>query len=464
MKKILLSVLLFSSLTTYGQNGITFSVEKLSHPQDILKEESDKAIWEKLIILSASTDRDSVDKKKMPEVPFNIIAQSKTPSSMVYLGSNPFFSGMYKAYAQHRPFVLSPDMVWLLIEQGFARHVNANGEKMRHYFVQHSGKLSLVVSGNGMNLNDPNIHWEEIFPQFTKQIGAFTGDELMNLLSADFSTTTSIEKVASQITIMEAMKPYFNFIVSFAGCGIPEITLTGTPEDWQKVLSKTKQLSQYDLQWWTQELEPLLKEFVRASKGHVNKHFWRRMFRYHTKKVYGNPRIIDGWIVKFFPYDKEGKRNDLKKLIRTDKLPEEMVKVDMQCLEEGGKTTPLELWAGFVGVEQNRENFTLKPIIGWMIRKKDMKYEIIKQKLEEENSGLLGIEIKVSEVPDAILEMKEIERLAIDFMNQIIIPDKLGKVKIKTMYLIGKTNEEEIKRIKALFPNTELWINRELIK
>lgn len=46
---------------------------------------------------------------------------------------------MYQAYADHRPFVLSPDMIWLLISQGFARHINANQESMRNELVDFSG-------------------------------------------------------------------------------------------------------------------------------------------------------------------------------------------------------------------------------------------------------------------------------------------------------------------------------------
>ena len=30
--------------------------------------------------------------------------------------------------------------------------------------------------------------------------------------------------------------------------------------------------------------------------------------------------------------------------------------------------TPLELWVGFLGLEQNMENFALTPKIGWMIK------------------------------------------------------------------------------------------------
>lgn len=115
-------------------------------------------------------------------------------------------------------------MIWLLISQGFARHINANQESMRNDLVDFSGKLSLIVRED-KKLEDPTLSWEEIFPQFTKQISQYAGNHLTELLTCNFSTTTSLEKVASEITIMEAVKPYFEFIIIRIVCGIPKITL-----------------------------------------------------------------------------------------------------------------------------------------------------------------------------------------------------------------------------------------------
>lgn len=100
---------------------------------------------------------------------------------------------MHLAYAEHRPFILSPDMIWLLISQGFAQHINANKEEMRSYFVDYSGKLSLTAQSEKA-LNDPDLVWEEIFPQFTEQIKKNVGDNLVELLTCNFSTTTLLEK------------------------------------------------------------------------------------------------------------------------------------------------------------------------------------------------------------------------------------------------------------------------------
>ena len=264
---------------------------------------------------------------------------------------------------------------------------------------------------------------------------------------------------------MESVKPYFEFIVIRIVCGIPEITLEGTPEDWEKVLSKAKSLKGYKLEWWISELEPLLKEFVKASKGEINKGFWRNMFKYHSQEKYGAPNMIDGWIVKFFPYDKKGQRNNLKQLEGTDSLPDEIVKVDLKYQEVYNNTvteTPLELWAGFVGLEQNKRNFALRPQISWMIRKKDLTNNKVKNKLMADAQGTgfgRGISIRVKEFPSVLLELTEIKKLEIRFINQIDIPDEISKIKIKHLELFGKISKEGIERIKRLLPDSDIKIN-----
>ena len=463
MKKAVLILLIFLPLSVFAQNGLTFQIENLSKPEKLLRLNSYEDIYKRLILSDVSMSSYSVERENI-NFPFNIVAKSQLPDSLVTFGYyHSFFNGMYQAYADHRPFVLSPDMIWLLISQGFARHVNANAENLRHYFVDFSGRVSLIVSTNEIKLDNPNSPWEKVFPEFTKQIAEHTGSELINLLSSDFTTTTSVEKIASEITIMEAMKPYFEFILVYTICGIPEITLQGTPEDWQKILDKTKQLRKYDLAWWTDELETILEELVQASKGKINKRFWRNMFKYHSKRKYGAPKIIDGWIVKFFPYDKDGKRNNLRNLTSfiSDNLPEEIVKVDLEYIDsETGITTPLELWAGFVGLEQNSENFALTPKIGWMIRKKDIDNIGLIQSLESQNSW---ISIRVKEFPIELLSLKEIENIEIEFLDEIIIPDEFASIKVKSLTLTGRINQKGIERLVKLFPDSRIVINGKLV-
>lgn len=464
----ILITLLGITINVFGQQEVKFKVEELSKPEKLLINRDYNDLYKWLILSDVNMYPYEIEKDSI-DFPFNIIAKSEAPDSLVFFGYHSFFNGMYQAYADHRPFVISPDMIWLLISQGFARHVSANSELLRKDFVDFDGRLSLVVRNDNLTLNSPANLWESIFPEFTKQIAEHTGTDLINVLTSDFSTTTYVEKIASEITIMEAMEPYFEFIVIRIVCGIPEITLKGTTEDWQKIYDKAKKLEKYDLKWWTVEIEPILKEFIKTSKGEIDKKFWRNMFKYHSQKQYGAPKIIDGWIVKFFPYDKDGKRNNLKQLEGGGNLPEEIVKVDLKYIESFGdstQTTPLELWAGFIGLEQNSSDFTLMPKIGWMIRKKDTDNFGLKHQFEKQaNEDFMGsgISIRVQEIPSAIFELKEIKNLEISFTDSILIPDKLKEIKIEKLKLSGKIDKSEIERISKMFPDTELIINSEKI-
>ena len=465
VKIVIKIILLCISINAFGQNGITFKVEKLSKPDNLLSVRQQDDIYKILILKDANLSKRDIEQNGI-DFKYNIIATSENHDSLVNFQYSSFFYGMYQAYADHRPFVLSPDMIWLLISQGFSRHINANSGKLRPHFVNFSGEQTLIVESNTSPITNPD-NWEEIISQFIKQISEYTGEELTQILSSDFSTTTPVERIASEITIMEAMKPYFEYIVIRIVCGIPEITLQGTTEDWQKVLDKTKQLAKYDLEWWTSELEPLLKEFVNASQGKIDKKFWQNMFKYHSQKQYGAPNIIDGWIVKFFPYDRDGKRNNLKELIGDNHLPDEIVKVDVKYIQTDGvhtEETMLELWSGFIGLKQNPRNFALTPKIGWMVKQKDTEEQSVLQKLETENipsgsSSLKGISIQITEVPSALKKLNEIYSLTLHFKGDVFIPDWLKDRKIGKLNIRGEITQTEIDKIVQWFPNTDLQIN-----
>lgn len=463
--------ILFASLlvstSLWGQQGFTFKIDDLSAPEALLEMRTPAVIYEDLLLSDLGKARWEIERDSVP-LPFNILSMSALPDSLVNIGYQSFFQGVYRAYAQHRPLVLSPDMIWLLIAQGFSQHVNAHAEELRHLFVEHSGKLSLVVRDDRIDIYDPQAPWEGLFPAFADSIAKYTGTELVEALTADFTTTTPVTRIASQITLMKAVESYFEYIHIARVCGIPEITLLGTSHDWQQLLDKTRFLSRYDLAWWTDELLPVLQEFVDASNGKVNLRFWRDIVQRHSSGMLrcgGGGRYrsyYDGWFIKFYPYDKDGKRLDLKRLDYRVKLPDEIVKVDMKSIlhypDGHSETIPLELWAGFVGLSQDRATFTLKPEIGWMIRKKDT--AALDAQLERDTDS--EIYIRVRTVPSGILSLEKINSLRIDFIDRIAIPDELAAVEIGHLNVSGKISQAEIQRLIALFPDTELYINDEM--
>ena len=464
MRNFCLACCLLFAFCSNAQKGITFNIEKLTPPERLLEENSDTNIYKRLLQSDIATGTIPVMTNQVNTLA-DWVAHYKATAPLVNFGYHSFFDGMYHAYAEHRPVVLSPDMIWLLISQGFAHHVNNNAEALRKYFVKHDGRVSLIVQDDRIRLNDPESPWQDVFPAFTQQIENYTGKALINALTADFTTTTPVTRMASQITIMDAMKQYFEYIVLRIGCGIPQITLQGTPADWQKVLDKTRALKKYELDWWLSGVEPLLQEFVNASKGKVNTEFWRNMFKYHDLKGIYKSKTIDGWFVKFFPYNKEGKRNNLDSLPGSAGLPDEIVKVDLRylVLDDAGnikEDAPLELWAGFLGLRQNKTNYALTPEIGWLIRRKDTLPDAsLMNRLQHEKDNDFGIEIRVNDVPKEILQIDRIKKLSIQFTDRIKIPEAMGKIQIEHLVLNGKISDQEEKRIFALFPKTHVLIN-----
>jgi hypothetical protein len=49
---------------------------------------------------------------------------------------HPFAAAVYCAFVQHRPLILTPDVVWLTIAQGFAQHVNTHSARFRRRLVR----------------------------------------------------------------------------------------------------------------------------------------------------------------------------------------------------------------------------------------------------------------------------------------------------------------------------------------
>lgn len=289
--------------------------------------------------------------------------------SLVASYYHPFVYAAQMAYAQHRPLRLSPDMIWMLMAQGFARHVDLNAEKLRSYFVDFQGKRQIDVEMNSFEKGSDRNDWESLFPQFQEKIGRYTGKELGDLIDARFSTSSPVEQNAFRISLMDAMSDYFEYSVTVL-CGIPEITLEGTPEDWELLEQKNRELGKYDLDWWTNALAPILHQFTEASKGRADAAFWDDFYKVRVVDlVCTEGEELNGWLIKFFPYiGKE--RNPVFETpdfsISPSALGDGPAKVDF-LLNDLGKMYQMEFVSGFVGVAQDPATLALRPEISWAV-------------------------------------------------------------------------------------------------
>ncbi|MBQ7898760.1 MAG: DUF4419 domain-containing protein [Bacteroidales bacterium] len=76
-------------------------------------------------------------------------------------------------YANHRPIVLSPDAIWLLISQSFSYHVNTNSDELRPMFLGHDGKSELTIRSS-TDLLSEGADRDAILDMFSAKIASHT--------------------------------------------------------------------------------------------------------------------------------------------------------------------------------------------------------------------------------------------------------------------------------------------------
>ncbi len=300
---------------------------------------------------------------------------------------HPLLLAVHRAFAEHRPLRLTPDVVWLTIAQGFAQHVFNCGEALRERFVRHTGRRLLKQEVLRLKTLDD---WAEAIEGFSNALAEEVGPGLRNLITCNFSTASPASRIASQIVFMGAMRRYVAYEMMCI-CGIPRITLCGTPSDWQAIEERTRVIAEYHLDWWTSALQPTLAEFTASVRGEPSKSFWQSIYK--PKEAYGGD-VITGWITDFFPYlvgDRNlppSKRNPnlgiaprKRKGLAPGRFPRGLTTVPLQVSEER-ESRAVDLVAGFSGVQQDPD-LSLEPAIAWGVFEADA-LELVIQAIEKD--------------------------------------------------------------------------------
>jgi len=430
--------------------SITFNIEDLEPPGELLEEKPLSKVLEQFAAKIESSSRVGYD--------------------LVPMGYHPFLYSMYRAYAEHRPFVLSPDMIWLVICQGFSHHINFNAHKEHHLFPNLKKKQVLTITSEAIKLGETTSQWGDAAHCLTEQLAKYIDQQLIDALRADFSTTSSVERIASEITILDTFKAYFEYQVVYMICGIPQITLEGEPNDWYKIITKLEHLTKFGLDDWVNDLKPIIQEIAHTSEGQVDKDFWMNMFKVHTRDEYGNPKKIDGWITYFYLYDKNGNQARLKEREGLDVediiaiLPKELVCVDFEYLikindDEIVDQVPMEYWAGFIGVQQDKNTFALRPEIGWFVSYRDETKVRNEGKRQEQTN--MGGYFNLTDFPAELLnDDREWRDLTLVFQDEVKLPSNFPEISAEILRIQGKIAKNQKEEIENL--QIRLYFEKEI--
>ncbi|MBQ4621216.1 MAG: hypothetical protein IJB28_00985, partial [Bacteroidaceae bacterium] len=110
---------------------------------------------------------------------------------------------------------------------------------------------------------------------------------------------------------------------------------------------------------------------------------------------------------------------------------------------------PMELWAGFIGAEEDTIANALIPKIGWLVRIDDEESTLSDLQKKNEKGTIY---IRIKEVPTVFAQLKHINRLKLDFTGKVVLPTWMDKLTIENFTISGTMTEEEKAEIQKRFP------------
>ncbi len=175
---------------------------------------------------------------------------------------HPFVAMVGMAFANHHSIEIYPDDIWLLIMDGIRMHVKNNRDALKGKFVQDGSDTNIVIIDNSLTPQAPPTAWKRNISEIYDTLYLKLPEATKTAFDVDFSTSTAIDKFVSKTMLMAISSEYYTYTIMTL-CGIPQIVIKGTKEDWEKLKSTFDNLANIlDMPWWAEQIDPILNEFI----------------------------------------------------------------------------------------------------------------------------------------------------------------------------------------------------------
>ena len=218
--------------------------------------------------------------------------------------------GFIQAYLNNCSITLNPDIIWLLIMQGFSRYMYLNKRAGNINIIKNRKiKKIMITKENFYPLKSKENDWKEVIHNLYIKINSFLLDKGLEKLLPKFSTTDSMSIIACHLFLLFKKNKIISFEKREITKGnIPNIILEGFSDDYQNIVTKIKYLDKYGLNWWTKELKIILENIIKTKNAKTsnsipNINFWKNMIFCEEKNSNENNSNLSsiGWLFKFFP-------------------------------------------------------------------------------------------------------------------------------------------------------------------
>lgn len=242
------------------------------------------------------------------------LKESNKDKAFAFIGSNinmdevenlqlGYLGMLSQSYSNHEKIEIAPHDIWYLILSEIAIIIKANTEACRPLFTSSQEKIDISVPVDDVTKIDLALVVTELRKLIPVDVDIFV---------PKLSTSTPDAQIAMYAALCDGVSAYYSY--STFMCGIPEIRLTGTRQDWLSLLQRAGIIA---AMFGTVGLFPAVEYMIRVgdildkiqcSFDIVDAEFWKDIFR--SKNVgSGGELTINGWITDLY-YEKR----DMKKL------------------------------------------------------------------------------------------------------------------------------------------------------
>ena len=225
-------------------------------------------------------------------------------------GNYGFFSAVLASYNNHWALRTCPEDWWYTIIYKIALAIDANSARksVRQFFVAHKGKKKLTVAvepSKTVSTIDYNWFLDEMTSQIADNIKV---PRYVDILKANFSTSTSIHVINSQVVVMASLQEYFEYQFGFM-CGIPALEMEGELHDWiqikdkfqmlQNLLTPIRDVIGIKESWWT-SVKNILDRLIETYNGNPDVEWWSHIFSKGHRYGSGLRTNYGGWFISDF--------------------------------------------------------------------------------------------------------------------------------------------------------------------
>ena len=352
-----------------NSSGITFKFDvSINNGDDVLYNIGN---YEQTRILNSQKFYD----KKSDVIKFNSNQRSNV---MWPKTANGLIDTIFTGYDNHIPLKFRPDDIWLAILISFGKYVNSNSESFKSKLVNHNGTKNISVFFDQFNEKND---WLDLTSKIMNEIKLNTKQDIIDWAIPTFTTTTDKDRLIANISLMSGLRKFF----SSSGCqccGLTEVTLEGTLNDWKELVIKAQKLCDFDdviLTEWAKLLVPILEEFCNAYEGIVREDFWQRICT-NKSRGSGGEKKFRGWFMVFAPFSHEGKyilnpydqvqKDNIYADIDDDEVGNAYCDIDVSITDSFNQTHIFILFGGILFTEYDKQNNILIPSVDYMIIKK----------------------------------------------------------------------------------------------